>query len=80
MTLNALIKKLQKFQKKGAGRMTVSIDKPTFWDGNGTFAACAVKGVRKDEVLVDDGDGVPHIDYELTTKWMIVLEGCEALK
>ena len=79
MTLNNLIKQLQKFQRKGAGRMTVSIDKPTFWDGNGTFDCCAIKGVREGEVFIDDGDGGHAVTKRGVerTKWMIVLEGCQ---
>jgi hypothetical protein len=61
MTLNKFIKELLKLQKHH-GRSVVAVDKPTFWDGNGTFNACEVKSVDAISVNVSDGDGFTKTD------------------
>ena len=77
MTLNRLIKELQKLQVEGHGRWPVACDKTTLWDGNGTFEICDVVKVEAVWVTFADDDGF-HVENKDGTERMvksIVLKG-----
>lgn len=57
MTLSAFIKQLQKLEKAGHGRAKVTVNKPTFFDGNDTWNICEVHGAEFSLVGIVDGDG-----------------------
>lgn len=71
MTLNALLKKLQKLQDAGHGRLPVTVNKESLWDGNGTFVICDVDTAEVKHVEKVDEDGF------LTGRgeWNVILEG-----
>ena len=57
MTLNALIKELEKLRDKGHGRCKISVDKSSLWDGNGCFDICDIKTADREIINVGEGDG-----------------------
>lgn len=77
MTLNAFIKKLQKLAGAGHGRAKVTADRPTFYDGNGTWNICDVRSVKHDRVNQINGDGFheENKDGSERTKSCIVISG-----
>lgn len=77
MTLNALIKQLQKLQAQGHGRSAVTVDKDSLSDGNGTWNICDINSVSEIWVRQVDGDGFGVFRYDGTEKGRtcIVLSG-----
>jgi len=76
MTLNRLIKELQKLAKND-GRSEVVVDKPSLWDGNGTFDICSIKSAKVDSVTECDGDGfaVQNKDGSTRERRRVILQG-----
>lgn len=76
MTLNRLIKVLQKLAKND-GRSEVVVDKPSLWDGNGTFDICSIKSAKVEMVTEVDGDGcaVENKDGSTRERRKVVLQG-----
>lgn len=77
VTLGKLIRELQKLEKKVGPRTTVSIDKPTFNDGNDTWNICGVEMVKSVYVNTVDGDGFTVVNKDGTErgKTEVVLMG-----
>ncbi len=46
MTLSRLIKNLQLLEMKHGGRVTVCVNKDTFWDGNQSWELCDLLHAR----------------------------------
>ena len=57
MTLDRLIKELQKLQAVGLGRKPVSVDKDSLYDGNESYAICDVNSLRHAWVALANEDG-----------------------
>lgn len=57
MTISKLIKELQKLQEEWGPRTVITVNKKSFWDGNGTFEICAVTKVEGALINIADGDG-----------------------
>ena len=77
MTIGKLIWELKKLQRKHGDRLLVSVDKPSFFDGNGTFDICSITDVLYEWVATVDGDG-----FSMETKrgqeigkWGVTLSG-----
>lgn len=77
MTLNRLIKELQKLRANGEGRSHVAVNKESLWDGNNTFVICDVKSVEAMTVNIADDDGVMAVTSKGVerTRRCVVLKG-----
>jgi hypothetical protein len=77
VTVTQLIKKLEDIRKSGGGRNQVVVDKPSFWDGNGTFNQCDIHDVSCEVISIVDGDGFAIInkDGSERCRTSVVLKG-----
>lgn len=77
MTLDKLIRELQKLQAANWGRAKIAVDVESFDDGNGTWQICDVRAVDASYVRQVDGDGfgIENKDGTERTKACVVLKG-----
>ena len=57
MTLGKLLRTLSELHKKYGNHVSVGVDKPSLWDGNGTFEICEIKYVLDEHINECDDDG-----------------------